>query len=66
MKYLAEADSFGKTKKSNTNNHFNLHVPSNQTLNSYEDVRYYLFPPLEEVACIKATASKYSKKFGCD
>ncbi len=66
MKYLSGSGNFGKKKQNNSNNNFNLYVPSNRTLDSYEDTGYYPFPPPAEVSRIQATASAYSKKSGCN
>ena len=38
IKYLTGAGNYGKN---NSNNNFNLHVPSNRTLDNYEEPGYY-------------------------
>ncbi len=62
LKYLSGAGNFRKKKKWNSNRRFNLHVPSNQLLDNYEDPGYYPLPPPEVQVEISETASKYAQQ----
>lgn len=49
MKLLSGAGNNGAISNKNSNTNFNLHVPSNRTLDLYEDPGYYGIPPANDV-----------------
>lgn len=61
LKFLAGEGNFGKKKDNNSNNKFNLHVPSNRTLDMYEDPGYYPVPPEEEIEELKNRAATHAQ-----
>ena len=58
---LTGAGNFGKKKNNNSNDNFNLHIPSNRTLDIYEESGYYPMPPPTELARIRESALTYAR-----
>lgn len=58
--YLTGAGNFGKKTDNNSNNNFNLHVPSNHTLDNLEGSGYYGTPPENKIIEIKTKAQDYA------
>ncbi len=52
LKLMSGAGNYGNTLNKNSNNNFNLHVPSNKTLDLYEDPGYYNIPLQSEVCFV--------------
>lgn len=64
IEYLTGAGNYGKTKDNNSNTNFNLHVPSNRTLDEYEEPGYYPMPTSDKIQQLKERAEQYAKQAG--
>lgn len=60
IQYLTGSGNFGLTKDNNSNNNFNLHIPSIATLESYEDPGYYPIPKEEDLRTLQQRAASHA------
>lgn len=64
LEYLQGAGNHGRTKYSNSNSNFNLHVPSHRLLDLYERPGYYPMPCDDEIKQLIARATSYAQEAG--
>lgn len=60
IEFLAGAGNFGKKRNNNSNTNFNLHIPSNRTLDTYEKPGYYPIPHKDEIQELIQRATTYA------